>query len=99
VDGVKAEAVAKVVCELMGARPEIDLSEWRDTIGARLREQGLIRSEVRSRVTGEITAALINEGVTMDFNGQSVRVSAVKKSEAQTSPWIIRRENLEGKNA
>ncbi len=99
VDGAKAEAVAKVVCELMGARPEIDLSEWRDTIGARLREQGLIRSEVRSRVTGEITAALINEGVTVDFNGQSVRVFAVKKSEAQTSPWIIRRENVEGENA
>lgn len=99
VDAEKAEAIAKVVCELMGDRTEVDLSEWRDIIGARLREQGFIKSEVRSRVTGEITAALINDGVTIDFNGQSVRVYALKKSEAQTAPWLIRQENGESENA
>jgi hypothetical protein len=99
VDGAKAEAIAKAVCDVMGAQIEIDLSDWRDTIGARLRELGLSKSEVRSRVTGEITAALINDGVIVDFNGQSVRVSAVKKSKGKTSPWLIRRETVEGEDA
>lgn len=85
-----AVAMAEIVDRYMGAEDEVQLSHIADTLGAAMREAGLINAKVRSRVTGEITAALA-PGVDILSNDRSVRIAATRTKGGTTAPWILRR--------
>ncbi|MBY5831911.1 AAA family ATPase [Rhizobium leguminosarum] len=94
VDKVKAEAIAHIAAELMGEHSELPLPGLWEPMGVRMRALGICKAERRPAVTGEITSALGGKGCEISFDGQTVRIKALKKSASATAPWFIERISL-----
>lgn len=95
----KAAAIARVVLDIMADQPEIPLSDYWSAIATRLKDAGIADLSSRPKVTGEVTSALMNEGMVVEHRGQNVRVQAVKRLPAPTAPWTIKRTILGGDDA
>jgi len=94
VDKAKAEAIARIAAEFMGAHSELPLPGLWEPMGVRMRALGLCKTVRRAGVTGEITAALGGTGCEISIDGQTVLIKASKKSASQTAPWFIARISL-----
>lgn len=96
----EAETIAKIVDACMGADNERQLGHIVDEVGFQIREQDISRATARHLITGKVTAALSGSGVVVTKDGRFVRINAVQKSDAQKSPWLVRRtEIVSGENA
>lgn len=92
-----AEAIARIVDDLMAQSEEVGVSRIIDPAGERMRQAGLTKAKARHEITGKIVSALAGDGVVVDQSGQLVRLIAHKRGDSPTAPWIVRRQ-MEGAN-
>ncbi|MER9950216.1 AAA family ATPase [Mesorhizobium sp. M0047] len=87
-----AAAIARIVDAVMGSFDECELPGIWETVAEKLRQEGITDAKTRPTVTGLITSALLGEGQTIGRGGQNVRLYVLKKKQASTAPWFVRRE-------
>lgn len=86
------EVIARIVDEVMGDGDRIELPAWWEVIGSKMRGAGLSTAKTRNVISGDVVAPLTGNGQEFERDGQIVRIRAVKKSENQTSPWVLTRD-------
>lgn len=96
VNAEHAESVAEIVDQFMGPRDEVSLGSIYETIGSALKAKSILKAESRPKVTGFVSMVLF-PGVMVERDGQTVRIRAVQDGNSQRSPWLIRRERLNGR--
>lgn len=85
-----AERVARVVDTVLGEEPSAAWGAIYERLGSRLRAEGLTTAKGRDALRVLVIDAL-EQGVSFDRDGQTVRIEAVQTKQGDRAPWTIRR--------
>lgn len=83
-----AEAVARIVSEIMGDRNEDPWNAILDTVSNRLRAERVTTATTRQFITGMVTDALCH-GIEIEQGGQAVLITAKRRGSQARAPWFI----------